>query len=269
MKTATSFARAIIGLFALFAISATHAATIMAYTVNCSTAVHLADFSSCAQRSVPTRGSGVYVAFSPTKFTMVRITATLTNLKPPLVNFWATQTVTLQKSTGATALTDADLDDANGSLISTVGAANGSPTFKIDPNIESSYIGSEDALVDSRAVSNAIGNEGLNPAAMPVGTIVSVEWSDGTSAQFQKIGNSTMMWVIVPGSAKNKDNQKITNTGANLGDALNNLNLNNLLKTLPNFDGADMAPGDWSFWDALPTGTVTVGPVCDSLALGC
>jgi hypothetical protein len=74
MKTITMSIFAAIGLFVLTMFQPAQASTTL-MTINCDTAVHLADFKSCAVIAGIFHGSGVYTAFSPSHFAIVKISA--------------------------------------------------------------------------------------------------------------------------------------------------------------------------------------------------
>jgi hypothetical protein len=252
MRNTIRFVIGAAGILLLALIQPVQATTPTYFTLNCNTAVHLADFVNCAYNRGGSTGPGIYVTFGSAHFTQVTVAAFKN-----LVGFYTVTSAKPYKSNGSPALTDADLDTVNSSLFSTIANKKGE-VFNIDPSIETSYIGSEDALIDSRAVSNAIGNAGLNPAAMAVGTVVMVQWKDGTTAQFVKISNSTLMWSLKPGSAKNAKGEPIDANGNVTGSNLNGVSSGLPAAALPNFSSIYLDPTDWGFWLSVPNGTVTI-----------
>lgn len=85
--------------------------------------------------------------------------------------------------------------------------------IKVPPENTVSPLGSETWDVDANtAINNTVATEtGQNPASFPLGTLVMVTWSDGTTAQFIRTNKEpTVLWVYVPGSMKDKAGNPIT-----------------------------------------------------------
>jgi hypothetical protein len=75
-----------------------------------------------------------------------------------------------------------------------------------------SPIGNEVWDVDANTGINvALGNLGVNAGSLPAGTLVTVVWPDGTTAQFLRTNSvPSILWVYVPGSMRDKNGNPIT-----------------------------------------------------------
>jgi hypothetical protein len=238
-------------------------------TINCNTAVHLADFISCANLQAFSRGSGIYVTFGATKFTTVTITAQWAHQTWfPYVGFWAPTSTTATKQNGAPALVDTDLDSASLTLLAAV--KGNIPGLTVPPDqiyslLDVSFPEILTNQIDG-ALLSALG--ALYTTVTPIGTIVMVTCAgDGTNAQFTRISmTGTVQWEMVPGTLKNKAGKFIDSSGNVIANGINNLNLGLPAAALPNFPGYGLDPTDWLFWNPLPNGTATVAP-CNELLI--
>jgi hypothetical protein len=93
------------------------------------------------------------------------------------------------------------------------GANRGNPTtLNMPENYSVSFIGSEDGET-SPGIGQALFLVGINPAEIPVGTVITVTFSDGTTAQFVKqSATATYQWLW-NGVAHNKAGQRINRAG--------------------------------------------------------
>jgi hypothetical protein len=87
-----------------------------------------------------------------------------------------------------------------------------SKVIPIPPAYGTTPIGNEVWDVDTNTGINvALGNMNVNPATLPAGTIISVVWADGTTAQFIRTNSvPSILWVYVPGSMRDKNGNPIT-----------------------------------------------------------
>ena len=232
-------------------------------TINCNTAVHIADFTSCAQAKASglAQGKYWYVAFNAKNHTAVQVTAAYFGRSGKVV-----YSPVAYKPSGALALTDADLGVSDPTLIATINAARGIPNLSIDPDQVYSLIAVEFPEVLTRQINGDLLTlfGSLYTEITPIGTTVSVTCTgDGTNAQFTRISlTGTVQWEMKPGTLKNKAGQFIDSSGHVIASAVNNLGAPSYLGVLPSFSGVGMAPGDWTFWSPLPGGSITVGDIC-------
>jgi hypothetical protein len=175
------------------------------------------------------------------------------------------------KSNGSPATTDADLGVTDPTLLAAVRAKI--PGLNIDPDQVYFLLNVEfPEILTQQIDSGLLSALGVGyPFATPIGTTVMVTCTgDGTNAQFVRISmTASVQWEMVPGTLKNKAGQFINAKGQVITEPINNLALGNILGALPNFPGYGLAPGDWSFWNPTPGGTVTVGPICGTGGLNC
>jgi hypothetical protein len=259
-------ARLLLGPAFLLALIASHSAQAQLTTINCNTAVHIADFTSCAQGHASGHGLAPgkywYVTYNADHHTAVQVTAVYFARSGHVVY----SPVAYQPG-GALALTDSDLGVSNASLIDTINVAGGIPGLNIDPNQVYSLLNVEFPEILTNQIdaglSAALGD--LYSLATPVGTVVMVTCTgDGTNAQYIRISmTATVQWEMKPGTLKNKAGQFIDSSGNVIGHSVNNLGSPGFQGALPNFPGNGLAPGDWSFWSPLPGVTITVGNICD------
>src|SRR6202034_2467341 len=82
----------------------------------------------------------------------------------------------------------------------------------IPPAYGTTPINNEAWEVDtSTGIGQALLNMNVNQGNIPMGTVVTVTWQDGTTAQFIRSNSvPTLQWVYVPGSMRNKARQPIT-----------------------------------------------------------
>jgi hypothetical protein len=252
-------------------------------TVNCSSSVHLADFVNCAEGALTAHsteaasilnssGSVTYVTFSPTKYTIVVIEATIKTCEGHTVCLWNFNSVVTLQSSGAAATSDADLGTVDASILAAT-KANISP-LNIDPDQVYSLINVEFPEILTNQIDAGL-LSALGPGyvyATPIGTTVMVTCTgDGTNAQFIRISmTGSVQWEMVPGTLKNKAGQFIDSKGNVIAPPINKLSSANILSILPDFPGYGLVAGDWNFWSPEPQGTVTIEPICASTSeLGC
>jgi hypothetical protein len=93
---------------------------------------------------------------------------------------------------------------------------------KVPADYGTSVIGNA-ALVED--TSSAISQElyitrQINPNSIPVGTVVTVTWQDGSSAKFRRISvMGSLQWDYVEGSARDKNGNKIDLNGNIIGNS--------------------------------------------------
>jgi len=93
------------------------------------------------------------------------------------------------------------------------GGPTGGKPIQIPPAISTTPINSESWDVDANTgINNVLQIQfGVDPAALPLGTLVSVQWQDGTTATFIRTNSvATLLWVYVPGSMRDKNGKPIT-----------------------------------------------------------
>jgi hypothetical protein len=260
--------RLISGAGALVLISTLQPVQASVITVNCPTAVHLADFATCANAkasSLAPESYQVYVAFNATHFITVKILIGY-KIAGPFGGFITVPGyVHTFTSSGVAAATDSDLGLVNASLMSTVAAARSLPGLKLDPDEAPSLIGIELPEILTTAIDGALLTllGPLYTTETPVGTVVQVTAADGTNAQFVRISlMSTVQWTMVPGSLKNSKGQFINSSGGVIGAAVDNLTSTNILPVFPIFSGTGLVGIDWQFWSSTPGGTVIIGDLC-------
>lgn len=83
---------------------------------------------------------------------------------------------------------------------------------KIPPAYGTTPINNEVWDVDANTGINvALSNIGVNAGPLPAGTLVSVTWPDGTTAQFIRTNSvPSLSWKYVPGTMKDKNGNPIT-----------------------------------------------------------
>jgi hypothetical protein len=239
-------------------------------SVNCASAVHLADFANCANAqasSLAPESYQVYVAFNATHFITVKILIGY-KIAGPFGGFITVPGyVHTFTSSGVAAKTDSDLGLVNSSLMSTVVAARSLPGIKLDPNSVSSLIEGVEPEVLTRAINSALFTT-VGPAYVdltPIGTVIQVTAADGTNAQFRRTSlYSTVEWEMVPFTLKNKKGQYIDSSGNVIGAAVNNLTQTNIVPAFPIFNGSGLVDADWQFWSPAPNGTIIIGDLCQS-----
>lgn len=225
--TAIKTGRAALGcalLASVFVVNPAHAGNGFVFTVNCAACQTSADFVSAAVSAAQARAwPGTYVVTSVTypATAYVNVAGTIFIGPMPQMKFYLLNiTTTLVDASGSSLAgqSEATLEATFAAIdlmifgnIRKSGAING--VIKIPPNYGTTPINSETWEVDS---SNGIGNAlwttlGVDQGNLPMGTLVSVVWQDGTTAQFVRTNSvPTLQWVYVPGSMKNKNGQPIT-----------------------------------------------------------
>lgn len=98
------------------------------------------------------------------------------------------------------------------------GTRRSAPILPIDVPTEygGSYINNAALLEDTNsAIANVLYIvRGLNPANVPVGTVVTVVWADGTTARFKRVSAmGSYQWAYVEGTARNADGDPIDQNG--------------------------------------------------------
>jgi hypothetical protein len=119
--------------------------------------------------------------------------------------------------------------DANGNLISSdaelsqidaaiFGTDRKSPakSIQLDPSYQTSFINSVDEELTG-GISQGLSDLGINVGALPIGTVVTVKFQDGTQALFAKTCQCTDMWHWT-GIAYNKAGQRIDRQGNVIGN---------------------------------------------------
>lgn len=86
------------------------------------------------------------------------------------------------------------------------------PPVQVPSEYQSSIINSLDEEIGP-GISAALVARGINPGQLPVGTVVTVKFDDGTSATFKKVSNSTLMWEWT-GHAWDEDGNPIHRDGS-------------------------------------------------------
>lgn len=212
-------------LFSLGAIIAPRPAS-AAYTdviaVTCTNnPVHVADFVTCARAFEVKNGkTGLLIVVNPTAAlsALVQSTGTYTLTCSGIFCLYSGGTLTAVNMDGTPLTVDSQLTAVDQTLFAQMRAASIlSKPILIDPEYGGSYI-NNDALAEdtSSGISNYlyIQNQ-VNPNNVPVGTVVTVKWSDGTTAQFIRVSTtSSYQWAYKPGTAKNSEGQPINPDGS-------------------------------------------------------
>jgi hypothetical protein len=83
---------------------------------------------------------------------------------------------------------------------------------KIPPAYGTTPIGNDVWEADtSTGIGLALAAMGVDPGNLPMGTLITVTWQDGTTAQFIRSNSvPTLQWIYVPGSMRNKAGDPIT-----------------------------------------------------------
>lgn len=186
--------------------------------LSCTNAVHVADFKNCvALWNLHNGKTGLFVATNPTSAAtaLIKSTGTYTFTCSPCLFGGGTLTPINQDGTPLT--TDAQLLALDQTLFAQMRKAGAiAKPINIPPNYGVSYI-NNDALAEdtNSAISLVLYTQlGVNPNDVPRGTVVTVIWQDGTSAQFVRISlTGSIQWQYKPGTAKDKNGNPIDPNG--------------------------------------------------------
>jgi hypothetical protein len=135
------------------------------------------------------------------------------------VYFWTFigTSTTVVKPDGTLATSDADLLTTENSLFADRRAPSAvTKTINIPPDFGVSFINNSALAEDTgTAISQVLFVErGINPNSVPLGTVVEVQWQDGTTARFTRIAiMGSLQWGYVPGTARDKKGNPIDATG--------------------------------------------------------
>jgi hypothetical protein len=183
--------------------------------------VHVADFVTCARAFEIKNGkTGLLIVVSPTAAlsALVQSTGTYTLSCSGIFCLYSGGTLTPVNMDGTPLTLDSQLTAVDQTLFAQMRAASIlSKPIPINPDYGGSYI-NNDALAEdtSSGISNYLYVQNLvNPNNVPVGTVVTVKWSDGTTAQFVRVTTSgSIQWAYKPGTAKNSNGQPINPDGS-------------------------------------------------------
>ena len=237
-------------------------------TINCNTAVHIADFQACATERAIVSGPASYVTFSASHYTIVNVAAQYTIVQLPYsgtLGIWVVTSAKMIQQNGQPAITDADLNVSSATLLA---ALKGNiPGLNIDPDQVYSLLNVEFPEILTNQIDSGL-LSALGPGyayVTPIGTTIMVTCTgDGTNAQFKRISmTGSVQWEMVPNTLKNKKGQFIDSKGNVIANSINNGSLGTLLAALPGFPGNGLDTFDWGFWSTLPNGTITIGDLCD------
>jgi hypothetical protein len=129
---------------------------------------------------------------------------------------WVVSAAVPVDSTGASIAseTESSQESFYGALDQTLfGANRGAPTtLNMPDDYAASFINSDDGET-SPGIGQALILAGINPASIPINTVITVTFSDGTTAQFVKqSATATYQWLW-NGVAHNKAGQRINRSG--------------------------------------------------------
>lgn len=164
---------------------------------------------------------GTYVVMSQdyARTAFVQVTGTVkTRMREGLPETYLANVVgTPVNSSGGPVASDDEFDQLDGVMF----GASRTTTITgvvVPSNYAASFIGSlEEEVVPG--IGQGVVAKGINPGSIPVGTVITVTFSDGTTAQYVKASNfSTYQWVW-NGVAHDAQGRRIDRSGAPVGNS--------------------------------------------------
>jgi hypothetical protein len=218
---------------------------------NCTTTTN---FAAAAKNQSSRLGQGgTYIVVSSSNASTAYMSVTGKYLNYPKDPVWAPVSATPVDSSGNSLVGESEgtLEAYYAATDQVIFGANRSaPTAINEPeDYASSFVGSEEGEVVP-GIGQALLQLGINPAEIPIGTVITVKFSDGTTAQYVKQSlTSTYQWLW-NGIVHNKTGQLINRSGGLISNA----------NTAGAGGGSFTAPGygsgsDWSW-------TVNGNPLC-------
>lgn len=207
-----------------------NAATNDVNVIACQNSLHVADFTSCVQRFVSRNGStGLVVAANPTSAlsSLVRVTGTFTwscGGKGTCTYFAPDATYKPVMMDGTPITSDADLATVDQNLFAALRQDSNLTTPIVVPDQYGTSVANNDtfAVDTNTAINVVLGNRGLIPSYVPLGQVVVVKFKDGSTARFIRTNSmAPLLWVYVPGSARNGSGDPVTPTGTILSNPVN------------------------------------------------
>lgn len=188
--------------------------------ISCPNALHVTDFNTCAKDAAQGNlRTGLYVTTNPSSplSSLVRVTGTISGCdRKPNCRLIGVTTIPV-KLNGDPISTDADLNVVDQGLFAQLRTTSElTRPIDVPKDYGVSYINNSALAEDTNSAINFVLyiTRALNPNSVPVGTVVIVKWSDGTTAKFVKVSNNnSIQWAMVPGSARNAAGQPINPDG--------------------------------------------------------
>lgn len=190
--------------------------------LSCPSAIHVADFNNCLLRYNGRNGglTGLFVASNPTAAlsAFVRSSGTWSrSCDGKGTCIWTGGTLTAVKADGTPLLVDADLTTVDQGLFAQMRVASAvSAIIPAPTEYGGSYINSSGADEDTNsAISYVLYiTRAVNPNSIPLETIVTVKWADGTTAQYVRTSTTgSYQWAYKAGSARDAQGRPINPDG--------------------------------------------------------
>ena len=120
------------------------------------------------------------------------------------------------KPDGTALVNDSDLTVIDQSFFAQARVASAvNEVIDIPTDYGGSYVGSMDEDTNSGISRVLYIDRLINPNSVAVGTVVTVKWSDGTTAKFiRTTAIGSIQWQYVPGSARDAQGRPITHAGS-------------------------------------------------------